>query len=42
MIPLDEVDLVTGKREFDEDQAENEAEEAAAPKSIWRKLWEGA
>ncbi|KAL8291302.1 hypothetical protein RQP46_002280 [Phenoliferia psychrophenolica] len=42
MIPLELVDLTTGKREFDEDQAMNEEEEAAVPKSFWRKMWEGA
>lgn len=42
MIPLGEVDLVTGKREFDEDEAAEKEAESAAPKSIWRKMWEGA
>ncbi|KAK4702446.1 hypothetical protein P7C70_g3775, partial [Phenoliferia sp. Uapishka_3] len=43
MIPLTEVDLVTGKRDFDEDEAACKAAEAMAPpKSIWQKIWNGA
>ncbi|KAL8277386.1 hypothetical protein RQP46_010226 [Phenoliferia psychrophenolica] len=42
MIPLNLVDLTTGKREFDDDEAMNDAEEAMANKSFWRKMWEGA
>ncbi|KAM0747841.1 dicarboxylic amino acid permease [Meredithblackwellia eburnea MCA 4105] len=42
MIPLEEVDLTTGKREFDEDQAMHEEEEAMSNKPLWKKIWEGA
>ncbi|GAA6037372.1 hypothetical protein JCM8097_008535 [Rhodosporidiobolus ruineniae] len=43
IIPLNEVDLVTGRREFDEDQAMWEEQEAAeGKKPLWKKIWEGA
>jgi amino acid transporter len=42
LIPLAEVDLVSGRREFDEDEAAEEAEEAANPQPWWKKAWEGA
>ncbi|SDA01462.1 BZ3500_MvSof-1268-A1-R1_Chr10-1g02690 [Microbotryum saponariae] len=41
IIPLAELDFVSGRREFDEDEA---AEEAAANKHtpLWKKIWQGA
>ncbi|CEQ40091.1 SPOSA6832_01675 [Sporobolomyces salmonicolor] len=39
----DEVDLVSGRREFDEDEAAwKEEEEAAGKKPLWKRIWEGA
>lgn len=40
IIPLHEVDLVTGRREFDEDEAMWAEKEAANPPSFWRRLWD--
>jgi amino acid transporter len=42
LIPLTEVDLISGRREFDEDEAACEAEELASNKPWWKKAWEGA
>jgi amino acid transporter len=40
-IPLSEVDLVSGRREFDEDEAREEEKAAAkGPQSFWRRAWE--
>ncbi|GAA5950994.1 hypothetical protein JCM21900_004122 [Sporobolomyces salmonicolor] len=39
----DEVDLVSGRREFDEDEAAwKEEEEAEGKKPLWKRIWEGA
>ncbi|SCV73881.1 BQ2448_6311 [Microbotryum intermedium] len=42
IIPLADLDFVSGRREFDEDEAAEE--EAAANKHmpLWKKIWEGA
>ncbi|GJN92977.1 hypothetical protein Rhopal_006022-T1 [Rhodotorula paludigena] len=43
IIPAAEVDLISGRREFDEDQlAWEEAKMAGPKKSIWQKIWDGA
>lgn len=42
LIPLKEVDLITGKREFDEDEALWAEEEAESNKPWWKKLWDAA
>jgi amino acid transporter len=42
VIPLAEVDLVTGRREFEEDAAMWEEKAAGTKRSIWKKIWDGA
>ncbi|KAK4046398.1 amino acid transporter [Microbotryomycetes sp. JL221] len=42
LIPLQEVDLVSGRREFDEDQAMWEEREAKEKQSFWKKLWDSS
>lgn len=40
-IPLSEVDLISGRREFDEDEAREEEKAAAkGPQSFWRRVWD--
>jgi yeast amino acid transporter len=41
VIPLNEVDLVTGLREIDEEEEKFLAEKAVqGPQSMWRNLWD--
>ncbi|KAI0664911.1 dicarbixylic amino acid permease [Cubamyces menziesii] len=41
LIPSDKVDLVTGKREIDEEEERfNQEQEARGPRSRWQKIWE--
>jgi yeast amino acid transporter len=46
VIPLKEVDLLSGKREIDMEEEKNLAEEALeqkgqhGPQSAWRKIWD--
>lgn len=43
LIPLTEVDLVSGRREFDEDEAAEDERAANGPKlPLWKRLWESA
>lgn len=42
LIPLTEVDLVSGRREFDEDEAAEAEEDLQVKKPWWKKLWESA
>lgn len=41
LIKPEDVDLVTGKREIDEEEkAFNLAQETRGPRTIWQKLWD--
>ncbi|KAI0670483.1 dicarbixylic amino acid permease [Trametes maxima] len=41
LIPSDKVDLVTGKREIDEEEERfNKEQEARGPRSRWQRIWE--
>ncbi|KAI0336423.1 dicarbixylic amino acid permease [Cubamyces sp. BRFM 1775] len=41
LIPSDKVDLVTGKREIDEEEERfNQEQEARGPRSRWQRIWE--
>ncbi|KAI0361984.1 dicarbixylic amino acid permease [Trametes cingulata] len=41
LIPSDKVDLITGKREIDEEEERfNQAQEARGPRTRWQKIWE--
>ena len=41
VIPLEKIDLVTGKREIDEEEERYlEQEELRGPKTRWQKIWE--
>ncbi|GAA5918751.1 hypothetical protein JCM6882_007723 [Rhodosporidiobolus microsporus] len=42
VIPLAEVDLLTGRKEYDDDAAQWEEKEAMEKRSIWKKIWDGA
>jgi yeast amino acid transporter len=42
LIPLTEVDLVSGRREFDEDEAAEDEKMAHDPRPWWKKAWESA
>ncbi|GAA6017552.1 hypothetical protein JCM10207_001204 [Rhodosporidiobolus poonsookiae] len=42
IVPLAEVDLHTGRREYDEDALAWEEEEASKKRSLWQKIWDGA
>ena len=42
VIPASEVDLISGKREIDEEEEQFIKEEAAkSPRTLWGKLWDG-
>ena len=42
VIPVEKIDLISGKREIDEEEERFvEEEEAKGPKSFWRKVWDG-
>ncbi|KAI5480664.1 hypothetical protein MNV49_007591 [Pseudohyphozyma bogoriensis] len=41
LIPLTEVDLVTGKKEFDDDEEVEEEKDAARNVPFWKKFWDG-
>lgn len=41
LIPSDKVDLITGKREIDEEEERfNKEQEARGPRTRWQKIWE--
>ena len=41
VIPVDKVDLITGKREIDEEEERfNRAEAMKGPKTGWQKMWD--
>ena len=41
LIPSDKVDLITGKREIDEEEERfNQEQEARGPRSRWQRIWE--
>ena len=41
LIPSDKVDLITGKREIDEEEERFNAEqEAKGPRTKWQKIWD--
>lgn len=42
LIPLTEVDLVSGRREFDEDEAAEDEKMAHDARPWWKKAWESA
>ena len=42
LIPLHEVDLVSGRREFDEDEAAEAEKDLHDPRPWWKKAWESA
>ncbi|GAA5825401.1 hypothetical protein JCM11251_006968 [Rhodosporidiobolus azoricus] len=42
IIPLAEVDLLTGRKEYDADAAAWEEEEQGKKKSLWKKIWDSA
>lgn len=42
LIPLTEVDLVSGRREFDEDEAAQAEKDAMDVRPWWKKAWDSA
>lgn len=41
LIPSEKVDLITGKREIDEEEERfNREQEARGPRTRWQKIWE--